>query len=137
MQGKKCIGCGALLQNEYIDKSGFTKNLDNNYCVRCFRMMHYSELPKILAKNEDYDKILSGALKNDSLIVLIVDVFDFSATFVPKILDFLRGKDVILVANKYDLLPKSTNIGKVVEWILQMAQKMFFKVLAVDRKSVV
>lgn len=131
LQGKKCIGCGALLQNEYIDKSGFTKNLDNNYCVRCFRMMHYSELPKILAKNEDYDKILSGALKNDSLIVLIVDVFDFSATFVPKILDFLRGKDVILVANKYDLLPKSTNIGKVVEWILQMAQKMFFKVLAV------
>jgi len=131
LQGKKCIGCGAVLQNEYIDKAGFTKNLDNDYCVRCFRMMHYSELPKILAKNEDYDKILGGALKTNSLVVLIVDVFDFSATFVPKILDFLRDKDVILVANKYDLLPKSTNIGKVVEWMLQMAQKMFFKVLAV------
>lgn len=131
MQDKKCIGCGAVLQNEYIDKKGFTKNLDNDYCVRCFRMMHYSELPKILAKNEDYDYILKGALTKNSLVVLIVDIFDFTATFIPKVLDYLRDKDVILVANKYDLLPKSTNIGKVVEWMLSMAQKMFFKVLAV------
>lgn len=131
MQDKKCIGCGATLQNEYVDKAGFTKNLDNPYCVRCFRMMHYNELPKILASNKDYDNILNKALKKDSLVVLIVDVFDFSATFVPKILDYLRDKDVILVANKYDLLPKSTNIGKVVEWILESAQKQFFKVLAV------
>ncbi len=131
MQGKKCIGCGAILQNEYVDKQGFTKKLDNDYCVRCFRMMHYNEMPKILAKNEDYDKILGNALKKNSLVVLIVDIFDFSATFVPKILDYLRDKDVILVANKYDLLPKSTNVGKVVEWMLSMAQKQFFKVLAV------
>ena len=130
MQGKRCIGCGSPLQTEYIDKAGFVKSLEQDYCVRCFRLNHYNEMPKILANPEDYDKILSQALNKNGLIVLIVDVFDISATFIPKILDYIRGKDVIVVANKFDILPKSTNVGRVVEWMSKTAQKMFFKALA-------
>lgn len=130
MQAGRCIGCGAYLQTEYVDKAGFVKSLEQEYCVRCFRLNHYSEMPKILANPEDYDKILSGALKKNGLIVLIVDVFDISATFIPKIMDYIRDKDVIVVANKYDLLPKSTNVGRVVEWMATYSQKYFFKALA-------
>ncbi len=130
MLNKKCVGCGSVLQNEYIDKKGFVKNLDNDYCLRCYRLMHYNEMPKILAKNEEYDNILTGALKKNALVVLVVDVFDFSATFIPKIIDYLRDKNVIVVANKYDLLPKSTNVYKIVDFILKESQKQFFKILA-------
>lgn len=130
MQSRRCMGCGAPLQTEYLDKAGYVKSLEQDYCMRCFRLNHYNEMPKILANPEDYDKILSAALKKDALIVLIVDVFDISATFIPKILDYIRGKDVIVVANKYDILPKSTNVGRVVEWMSIQAQKMFFKALA-------
>lgn len=130
LQGKRCIGCGATLQTEYVDKAGFVKTLEQDYCVRCFRLNHYNEMPKILASPEDYDKILGQILKKNSLIVLIVDVFDLNATFIPKILDYVRDKDVIVVANKYDVLPKSTNVSRVLDWIMKNAQKYFFKALA-------
>ncbi len=130
MLNKKCVGCGSILQNEFIDKKGYVKNLENDYCLRCYRLMHYNEMPKILAKNEEYDSILGNALKKNALVVLVVDVFDFSATFIPKIINYLRDKNVIVVANKYDLLPKSTNVYKVVDFILKESQKQFFKILA-------
>lgn len=130
MQGKRCLGCGAPLQIEYKDKAGYVNSLDSLYCKRCFRLNHYNEMPKILANAADYDKILSEALKKNGLIVLIVDVFDMSATFIPKILDYIRGRDVIIVANKYDILPKSTNPARVIEWMERYAQKNFFRALA-------
>ena len=126
---KKCIGCGCILQNDDIEAKGYVKNLENDYCMRCYRLMHYNEMPKILAKNEEYDNILGKALKKNSLVVLVVDIFDFSATFIPKILNFLRDKDVIVVGNKYDLLPKSTNVYKIVDFMLKESQKQFFKIL--------
>ncbi len=130
MLNKKCIGCGCILQNDDIEAKGYVKNLENDYCMRCYRLMHYNEMPKILAKNEEYDNILGKALKKNSLVVLVVDIFDFSATFIPKILNFLRDKDVIVVGNKYDLLPKSTNVYKIVDFMLKESQKQFFKILA-------
>ena len=36
-----------------------------------------------------------------------------------------------IVANKYDVLPKSTNISNVVEWLSRQCEKIFFKVDAI------
>lgn len=140
MQNKKCIGCGAILQTEYENLPGYINKLTNDsnkvlYCKRCFRLNHYNEMPKILANPSDYEKVLNGCLKKNGLIVLIVDLFDFTGTFISRIIDFLRGRDVILVANKYDLLPKSNKPQKVVEWISSMVSRMFFKVDAIHLVS--
>jgi len=40
----KCAGCGILLQNDDALKEGYTKNLDNKFCERCFRIKNYKEL---------------------------------------------------------------------------------------------
>ncbi|MGL4949940.1 MAG: ribosome biogenesis GTPase YqeH [Anaeroplasmataceae bacterium] len=138
MKKYKCIGCGSFLQDTNKDQKGYVplvdKTLDlkeNIYCKRCFRLKNYNERPKILATSKDYEFVVDELLKKKGLIVLIVDIFDFHGTFIPEILKKLRGRRVLLVANKFDLLPKSSNITKVVSWLSSMCNKVFFKVDAI------
>lgn len=130
-----CQGCGAELQTTDPDKKGFVPNIDSKadkiYCKRCFRLNNYNEMPKILATNAEYEKVVDDLLKKNGLIILIVDLFDFTGTFIPKILDKLRNKNVILVANKLDLLPKSVKVEHIVDWLSQMANRMFFRLDAI------
>ena len=128
-----CLGCGAKLQDIEETKPGFVPNLtkETKYCKRCFRMMNYNELPKILATNEDYEKVIDSVITKNGLIVFIVDIFAFKTTFNKKMIDKLRNKDVILVANKYDIFPKSLNITKIVNWLSKQCEKIFFKVDAI------
>lgn len=134
---KKCKGCGAILQNENSEKQGFVPNLteETSYCKRCFRMKHYNELPKIVASNADYEHVIDEVLKRKALIVFIVDIFAFKTTFNPQMVEKLRNHDVILVANKYDLLPKSANESKIIDWIDKECQKKHFKVDAIGIAS--
>jgi ribosome biogenesis GTPase A len=46
-------------------------------------------------------------------------------------IDKLRNKNVILVANKYDVFPKSTNIANIVSWLSRECEKIFFRVDAI------
>ncbi len=131
---KKCMGCGSILQTEFEDKAGYIPEITKNkdlFCKRCFRLKHYSELPKIIASNLDYEKVIDNVLSKNGLMILIVDLFDFSGSFTKTIVDKLRGKDVILVANKYDLFPKSTNVTKIVDWLSKSCEKVFFRVLGI------
>lgn len=132
---KYCQGCGAPLQEDDPNKRGFIPKIDLTkdklYCKRCFRLNNYNELPKILATNKEYEAVVDDLLTKKGLIVLIVDLFDFTGTFIPKILDRLRDKNVILVANKLDLLPKSVKVEHIVDWLSYMVNRMFFRVDAI------
>ena len=88
-------------------------------------------MPKILATNKEYEAVVDDLLDKKALVVLIVDLFDFTGTFIPKILDKLRDKNVILVANKLDLLPKSVKVEHIVDWLSYMINRMFFRVDAI------
>lgn len=130
-----CQGCGAVLQTEDPKMKGFVPHIDNKidkiYCKRCFRLNNYNEMPKIVATNVEYEAVVDDLLKKNGLIILIVDLFDFTGTFIPKIIDKLRNKNVILVANKLDILPKSVKVDHIVEWLNKMATRMFFRLDAI------
>lgn len=130
---RKCKGCGALLQEENSDQMGFVPVLtsETKYCKRCYRLMHYNELPKIVASNDDYEKVIDDVVKKNGLIVFVVDIFAFKATFNKKMIDKLRNKNVILVANKYDVFPKSVNPANIVTWLSRECEKIFFRVDAI------
>lgn len=138
---KKCFGCGAILQNDDIDKMGYVPDLskvdEKPLCKRCFRMMHYSELPKIVASNKEYEAVIDASISKNGIFVYLIDLFDFSGTFIKAITDKLRGKDVIIVANKFDLFPHSTKPEKIVEWISKACEKVFFRVIAIHLVSAV
>ena len=130
---KKCIGCGAVLQSDNPNLEGYVSekliDRDNAYCLRCHRLRNYNENNEVL--KEDYLKILSKICNEDALIVHIVDLFDFSNTFLPQIKRLTGQNDCIICANKRDLLPKSVKDYKIINWVRHMANLDDFKALDV------
>lgn len=107
----KCLGCGALLQNNNIDGIGYTNNINNKLCMRCFKIKNYNEYKKVNKTNEDYRKILKNIAKTNDLVVLVVDIFDIPAN-LEEIRKIIKN-DLLLVVNKRDILPVSINPEKI------------------------
>ena len=57
---KKCIGCGAILQDNNPLIEGYTTVLTNDLCKRCFRMKNYGEYEFVTKDNLEYVKILNN-----------------------------------------------------------------------------
>ena len=129
----RCIGCGAIFQSTDENKEGFIseKLIDrpNAYCLRCHRLRNYNENKEVL--KEDYIKVLSKICNTDALIVHIIDLFDFSSTFLPQIKRITGQSDCIICANKIDLFPKSVKKTKIINWVRHMANIDGFKALDV------
>lgn len=104
----KCIGCGATLQTTDINKEGYTKNLDNKYCERCFRIKHYNEYQIIDKTNEDFSSIFKEIEKSDDLVLLLVDILDLDS-----IKNLKLSNDVILVVTKSDVWPSGISLNNV------------------------
>lgn len=128
MEDLKCIGCGAIIQSEDKNKIGYLplsvleKNEEGNvYCQRCFRLKHYNEVTDVAMDNSDYLKILQKIEKEDALIIKIVDVFDFEGSWINGILRHVNNTDIILLANKIDLLPKNIKPSKIIHWLKFMS----------------
>ena len=96
----KCLGCGAILQNENSNKEGYTKNIENDFCERCFRIKHYNEYKIIDKKNEDFANVFKEIEKSNDLVLLLVDILDLDS-----IQDLKLKNDIILVITKSDVWP--------------------------------
>ena len=59
---KKCIGCGAVLQNTDKNKNGYTPKLENKYCMRCFRIANYGDFTATRPE-KDNEKISGKVLR--------------------------------------------------------------------------
>lgn len=111
----KCIGCGVNLQNKNQDKIGYTSNLDNELCERCFRIRNYNEYKFVIKDNNDYIKILDDINHTKDLVVLVLDLFNLSNN-LDSILKHINN-DMLLVLSKRDILPKSCNDQKFIDYI--------------------
>ena len=124
-----CIGCGAEIQSEnpnkqgYLPKSVVEKSMEENnlVCKRCFRLKNYNEVSDVELGAEDFYKLIKTLSKKDGLIVKVVDIFDFSGSWIEDVIDIVgNNKDIVLVANKLDLLPKSVKQNKIKQWLFKM-----------------
>jgi len=126
-----CMGCGAKIQTENPQGIGYApkaslKN-DQVLCKRCFRLKHYGEVQDVPLGDDDYLKILNRISETDSLIVMVVDIFDFTGSWLSGIQRYAGGNEVILVGNKIDLLPQSTNAFRLKQWMRRSAKEMGLK----------
>lgn len=110
----KCKGCGVVLQNEDETQLGFTKNIENNLCERCFRIINYNEYKEVVKDNKEFIKILENINKTKDLVLLVVDLFNINK--IENILKYISN-DIILVLTKRDLLPKSVKDSKLIEYV--------------------
>lgn len=112
---KKCIGCGVKLQSDNILNLGYTPSLDNDYCMRCFKVKNYGIAESINSNSDDYLKILKSISKTKDLVLYVVDILNINDD-LEKILNYLNN-NVILVLNKRDSLPKSVKDEKIINYL--------------------
>ncbi len=119
----KCAGCGTILQNEDSSKEGYTTDLNNIYCKRCFDITHYNKYIFSNKTNEDYLNKINLISKTNDLVILTVSLFEL-INFDSLNID----NPVILVFTKKDLIPRSIKENKVLEKIktkLNIKSKLF------------
>lgn len=130
-----CAGCGIKIQTTESNALGFVPetalNNDPIICQRCFRIKNYNEASTITLKQEDFVKLLSHVGHTNSLVVHIVDIFDFEGSIITGLSRFVGNNPVILVVNKVDLLPKSTNLNRLKNWVQKQAKENGLKPLEV------
>ena len=112
---KKCLGCGASLQNENILNIGYTPNLDNDLCARCFKVKHYGETSIVKKNKEEYLKVLEMINRTQDLVIYVVDVLNINEN-LNEIKKYLQN-DMILVLNKWDVIPHSVKDEKIIVYL--------------------
>lgn len=123
-----CQGCGAPIQSNNPSEVGYTPKtaLERTeiLCQRCYRLKHYNEPASVSLTDDDYRKMVNQLHKKNGLIVHVVDVFDLQGTLIHSLNKIAGDNPVLLIANKMDLLPKSTNRRKLEERIRSTAKEM-------------
>lgn len=123
-----CVGCGAKIQidNEdemgYLPKSKFDslETGEQVVCKRCFRISNYNEVNNFSVDSSYYMDIVSTIASKDALVVMVIDIFDFSGSVIGSINRLIANNDLLIVANKSDLLPKSVKHSKLIHWLKKM-----------------
>ena len=100
---KRCLGCGALLQNTDSSKIGYVQDIKMDYCKRCFQMIHYDI-------HNDNDFVTDNNLVLEKLRTLtgqyvwIIDIFDLDRhnwmDLSPKLAKLM---DTIIKENETDI----------------------------------
>ena len=115
MNDKICIGCGAKLQDENILLEGYTTNIENDICSRCFRMKNYGEYQIVTKSNDEYIEILKEVDKTKDLVLYIVDALNFGED-ITSIRNYISNY-MILVVNIKVVLPKSVKDSKLISYL--------------------
>lgn len=103
----KCKGCGKILQNEFKDKLGYTPNLSNKLCERCFKIKNYNYHDN----NENImsnDEIINGINKKGACTLFLCDVLNLNEENI-NIYNKIN-KPKVLVVTKVDVLPKNLDL---------------------------
>lgn len=122
-----CAGCGITIQSENKELAGFVpaSALEKQpiICQRCFRIKHYNEAASVAIDQDEFLRLLSGIGSTNSLVVHIVDIFDFEGSLISGLQRFVGNNEVLLVVNKIDLLPKAMNMNRIRNWVQRLAKQ--------------
>lgn len=118
MEELRCIGCGSIIQSTDQKQPGFVpssklESSEDIVCRRCFRLKNYNEVTPLSITKDDYFKIIGKIGNSNALIVKIIDIFDIEGSMIPQIQKLTNHNDLIIIANKVDLLPKSVKENKL------------------------
>ena len=100
----KCKGCGITIQNSDIKKEGYTTNLDNKLCVRCFKLKNYNVLISKGVKI-DNNKILATINKKNIFVLYLVDFLNLDLEVI-NMFKAIKSKKALIIT-KSDTIPKN------------------------------
>lgn len=111
---KYCIGCGVKLQAENMLFEGYTADMSNDICSRCFRLKNYGEYQISAKSNEEYIDILKSVGETKDLVLYVIDLLNIEKD-INMIRNYISNR-LILVLTKRDILPKSIKDDKIKEY---------------------
>lgn len=127
----KCKGCGVKLQDNDEKNIGYTKNINNELCERCFRIRNYNDYKLVIKDNNDYINILKNINQND-LVILVIDLFNIKN--IEEISKYIKNK-ILLVLTKRDILPKSCYDEKLLKYFDNYNLNIVDKVIISSKKN--
>ena len=109
---KKCLGCGIVLQDSFIDKDGYTPKITNDLCQRCFRLKNYGEKKNsnIIINN---DMLIDSIKKKNAFVIFVVDFLNIYNSIIDLYKKINGNK--ILVITKSDVIPSNIIKDKVID----------------------
>ena len=110
---KKCLGCGLTLQNTSETSLGYTPDLNNTYCKRCFRLKNYGE-----KKNEniiDNKELLKRINKRKGVVFFLIDYLNINKETINYFQEINLPKALII--SKCDILRKDIKFSKIKLWL--------------------
>ena len=121
----RCIGCGIKLQNKYVDQLGYTKDLANKYCERCFRTIHYNEERKV--NNIDNYAVIDKINKLSYYTLFITDLLSINES----IIDIYRRINnlKVLIINKCDIIPNTLKLDHLkdnIKKVYNISEDVYF-----------
>lgn len=128
---KYCKGCGIKLQTENENEPGYTTNINNDLCKRCFRLKHYGEYEISTKSQEEFRNITREIGKKKSLVLYVVDVLSIPQNIID-IKDYLVNNDIILVLNKKDVLPNSVSDEKILDYFSTIGEEAFIDKIVIS-----
>lgn len=117
-EDKYCIGCGVKLQDSNMLFDGYTADLSNDICSRCFKLKNYGEYQVSAKSNEEYIDILKSVNDTKDLVLYVVNLLNIEKD-ITMIRKYITNR-LILVLTKRDILPKSVNDDKIKEYFSKL-----------------
>lgn len=131
---RRCYNCGAILQSKdqnsigYVDKEVLENEGQNFlFCNKCFELERYKKEKDEPKLDKDFITLLKDAKKKEALIVYVVNLFSFEAAFNHEIDEIIDDMNLLVVGNKFDLLPKETNKENVRSYVEKIFKNAGFK----------
>ena len=108
----KCIGCGIKLQDINPNEVGYTPNMDNKLCERCFKLKNYNVLVN-QGVNINNDKLLDKINKLNVFVFFLVDFVNLDK----EVIDIFKKikSEKVLVISKVDINYSKIDTNKLIE----------------------
>lgn len=108
----KCVGCGIKLQNKNVNEVGYTPNLNNELCERCFKLKNYNILTN-KGINIDNDKLINKINELNTCVLFLVDFINLDSEVIDAYKKIKSKK--ILIITKADIIPKNIKYQKLIQ----------------------
>lgn len=108
----KCVGCGIKLQNKNVNEVGYTPDLKNELCERCFKLKNYNVLTN-KGINIDNDKLINKINELNSCVLFLVDFINLDSEVIDAYKKIKSKK--ILIITKADIIPKNIKYQKLIQ----------------------
>ncbi len=121
---RRCYNCGVILQSEDSSKEGYVnkeilENASQNFvfCNHCFEQERFKKAINEPPLNPELIDIIKDGIAKDGLFVYVVNLFSFEASFNSQLIELLKGARLLVVGNKFDLLPVGSKQDFICEYV--------------------